>query len=58
MRVVDAAPGDGLAICADADGRRSEVMTALVGLVQAGDLLLVHAGTALVRLDTRQEATE
>ena len=51
MRVLD--PGsDGLALCADAEGRKSEVMTALVEDVTAGDTLLVHAGTALLRLET------
>jgi hydrogenase assembly chaperone HypC/HupF len=48
MRVVEA--GD-VAVCADEAGMRSEVMTDLVGPVGAGDLLLVHAGTALARLD-------
>jgi hydrogenase maturation factor len=49
MRVLEAG-GDGLALCADAEGQRSEVMTGLVGAVAAGDTLLVHAGTALTRL--------
>lgn len=43
--------GEGLARCADAEGRESEVMTGLVGEVDAGEWLLVHAGTALLRLD-------
>jgi hypothetical protein len=41
-----AAPVDGLARC-EGD---VEVMTALVGDVEAGDELLVHAGVALVKL--------
>jgi hydrogenase maturation factor len=51
MRVVEAGSGEGLALCRDAEGRVSEVMTGLVGAVAAGDALLVHAGTALLRLD-------
>lgn len=50
MRVL-AATDDGLAICCDDGGQQSEVMTALVGEVAPGDVLLVHAGTALVRLE-------
>jgi hydrogenase maturation factor len=45
MRVLEVA-GDGLARC---EGN-VEVMTALVGTVEPGDQLLVHAGVALVRL--------
>jgi hypothetical protein len=44
MRVLEA--GDGLAVCEGG----VEVLTGLVGPVAAGDELLVHAGTALVRL--------
>jgi len=50
MRVLSPA-GEGLARCADSEGRESEVMTDLVGEVGAGEWLLVHAGTALLRLD-------
>jgi len=39
-----------LALCAHADGRRETVETALVAPVAPGDVLLVHAGTALTRL--------
>jgi hydrogenase maturation factor len=39
----------GLALCADASGRKETVETALVGPVAPGDALLVHAGTALQR---------
>lgn len=45
---VDAARG--LALCADDDGRRSSVETALVEPVAPGDRLLVHAGTAIAAL--------
>ena len=47
MRVDDAR---GLALCEDESGARSSIETALVAPVAAGDSLLVHAGTALVRL--------
>ena len=47
MRVVE--PGETLAVCADDSGVRTEVMTDLVGPVALGDVLLVHAGTALAR---------
>jgi hydrogenase expression/formation protein HypC len=36
-----------LALCVAEDGRRSSVETALVEPVEVGDLLLVHAGTAI-----------
>jgi hydrogenase maturation factor len=45
MLVVEAT-GDGLAVC-EGD---VEVMTDLVGAVEPGDELLVHAGVALQRL--------
>jgi hydrogenase maturation factor len=57
MRVLQAGPEQGLALCADDAGRRSEVMIALVEPVTPGDRLLVHAGTALVRLTPHPEAT-
>jgi hydrogenase expression/formation protein HypC len=47
MRVVEL--GEWAAVCADEAGTRSEVMTDLVGPVALGDVLLVHAGTALAR---------
>jgi hydrogenase maturation factor len=49
MRVVEARD-DGLAHCAADDGATSEVMTDLVGAVEPGDRVLVHAGVALLRL--------
>lgn len=50
---VEAIPADtGLAVCADAAGQRSDVLTGLVEPVVVGDMLLVHAGTALLRLPT------
>lgn len=52
MRVLAREPAGGsLARCSDADGVISTVETALVGDVGRGDLVLVHAGVALVRLD-------
>jgi hydrogenase maturation factor len=42
-----------LALCAGADGERSTVEIALVAPVGPGDVLLVHAGTAIARLDDR-----
>jgi hydrogenase maturation factor len=47
LRVDDARA---LALCEDGDGARSSVEIALVEPVARGDRLLVHAGTALVRL--------
>ena len=49
MRVqrIDAARG--LALCADGEGARASVETALVEPVRVGDVLLVHAGTAIAR---------
>ena len=38
-----------LALCQDGAGERSSVEIALVMPVAPGDVLLVHAGTALVR---------
>ncbi len=43
-------PFSGLALCADAAGRESEVEVSLVDCVVPGDLLLVHAGVAIARL--------
>jgi hydrogenase assembly chaperone HypC/HupF len=51
MRVVAVDDARGLALCAAEDGERSSVEIALVGPVAPGDALLVHAGTALVRLE-------
>ena len=39
-----------LALCANAEGANQTVETALVGTVDEGEALLVHAGTALQRL--------
>jgi hydrogenase maturation factor len=50
MTVVRVDPRRGLALCAGEDGARSQVETALVEPVTVGDLLLVHAGTAIAPL--------
>ena len=50
MTVVALDPGRGLALCAGESGR-SSVETALVEPVEVGDRLLVHAGTAIARLE-------
>lgn len=39
-----------IALCAAADGAHSSVEIALIDEVHAGDTLLVHAGTALMKL--------
>lgn len=49
MRVLDIDPRRGLALCRDASGARSTVEIALVEPVVVGEMLLVHAGTALGR---------
>jgi hydrogenase assembly chaperone HypC/HupF len=51
MRVVEVDTARLLALCAAADGKRTSVETALVEPVAPGDRLLVHAGTALTRLE-------
>ena len=55
MRVVAVDEARGLALCEAAGGGRESVEIALVEPVAPGDALLVHAGTALTRLD-RMEA--
>ena len=49
MRVADVDRQTGLALCLDADGAGTSVETALVEPVLVGEVLLVHAGTALSR---------
>jgi hydrogenase maturation factor len=50
MTVVAVDLDRGLALCAGEDGARATVETALVDPVAAGDVLLVHAGTAIARV--------
>jgi hydrogenase assembly chaperone HypC/HupF len=47
MTVVRVDPDRLLALCEDDDGARSSVEIALVEPVAPGDVLLVHAGTAI-----------
>ncbi len=54
MRVVRIDSGRGLALCSDPEGERSTVEITLVEPVAAGEMLLVHAGTALARLTGRE----
>lgn len=51
MMVVRVDDDRGLALCEHEDGARETVETALVEPVAPGDRLLVHAGTALTRLE-------
>jgi hydrogenase maturation factor len=51
VRVLSVDQARELALCAGDDGKRTTVEIALVGEVAPGDGLLVHAGTALARLD-------
>ena len=51
MTVVAVDEDRGLALCAAPGGDRQSVEIALVGPIAPGDALLVHAGTALTRLD-------
>ncbi len=54
MRVLFTDEDSGLAVCAGEDGLPGEVEVGLVDPVAAGDVLLVHAGVALTRLDPRE----
>lgn len=64
MRVVRLGASPGLAWCVvdapldsrDDPGDESEVMTLLVDPVSVGDTLLVHAGTALIRVDSTSDS--
>ncbi len=49
MLVLAVDEAEELALCRDEDGRRLSVDTGIVGTVLPGDMLLVHAGTALIR---------
>jgi hydrogenase assembly chaperone HypC/HupF len=51
MRVLRVDARRALALCEDEAGAHSSVETALVDPVAVGDTLLVHAGTALIRLE-------
>ena len=49
MRVLKADGARELAVCVDDEQRQRSVDTAIVGGVSPGEVLLVHAGTALSR---------
>ena len=55
MRVM-ALDDSGLAECVDASGRMTTVMTGIVPDVRVGERVLVHAGTALIRLPAEASA--
>jgi hydrogenase assembly chaperone HypC/HupF len=52
MRVLRLDADRGVALCEREDGEHQTVETALVETVAPGDELLVHAGVALLRLET------
>jgi hydrogenase maturation factor len=49
LRVLEVDARRELALCEADDGRHSSVEIALVAPVEKGDVLLVHAGTAIAR---------
>jgi hydrogenase maturation factor len=51
LEVVRVDEARALALCADGSGQRETVQIELVGPVGPGERLLVHAGTALQRLE-------
>jgi hydrogenase maturation factor len=51
LRVISLDGEHGLARCADDAGRQETVEIALVAPVAVGDDLLVHAGTAIAKLE-------
>jgi hydrogenase maturation factor len=54
MRVLEIHAERRLALCADGAGRRETVETALVEPVGVGEGLLVHAGTAIAKLEPEE----
>jgi hydrogenase maturation factor len=54
MRVLRVDCARGLALCADPEDERCSVEIALVEPVAPGEMLLVHAGTALARAGERE----
>jgi hydrogenase maturation factor len=49
LRVLQVDGERDLALCLDPDGQRSSVEIGLLDAVMSGEVLLVHAGTALAR---------
>ena len=58
MRVESVDEASGLARCRDASGAASDVMIALIPAVAVGDTVLVHAATALIRLESNRRSGE
>jgi hydrogenase maturation factor len=56
MRVVALDHDRELALCEDGRGARSSVEIALVGPLEEGDSVLVHAGTAIAEIPREQAA--
>ncbi len=54
MRILEIDAARELALCADDDGQRSTVEIALVQPVAVGAEVLVHAGTAIVKLSEKE----
>jgi hydrogenase maturation factor len=50
LTVLKVDPGRAMALCRGVDGERASVEIALVDGVAPGDVLLVHAGTALLKV--------
>ena len=55
MRVISVDDQLGLAVCQAEDGSESAVEIALIEQAAPGDRVLVHAGTALVRLEPEED---
>jgi hydrogenase expression/formation protein HypC len=56
LRVLKLDDDRGLALCENDEGARETVEIALVPEVSLGDRLLVHAGTAIARLENEEVA--
>lgn len=56
MSILATDPDRGLALCEDSEGAHHTVETALVEPVAPGQSLLVHAGTAIARLNAEVPA--
>ncbi len=53
MRVLEIDSARALALCEDAAGNHQSIEIALVAPVEPGDVLLVHAGTAIACTERR-----
>lgn len=54
LRVVGSSAAADIFVCENAEGLKEEVDTGIVDAVAVGDLLLVHAGVALARLERKR----